>query len=143
MYLTIREVSQNDAAAISLLSIQLGYSISTEKTEQQIIAVNTSPNDIACVAVDEEKVIGWIHIFYMLRLECASYCEIGGLVVDEKYRGKGIGKMLINQAIPWCKEKRCGKLKVRSNIKRTEAHKFYEQAGFNEMKQQKVFEIYL
>jgi len=131
----------DDAPAIAALSLQLGYSITAEKTAAQIIAISNSPNDVAYVAVDGHTVIGWIHVFRTLRLECDPYCEIGGLVVEQLYRGNGIGKILIDNARPWCREKKCSVLRVRSNVKRTDAHKFYEQVGFTTIKQQKVFEI--
>jgi len=139
----IRKIIENDAAAISSLSTQLGYKFSIEQTLLQINAINNSNNDIAYAAVDDNKITGWIHVFYTLRLECASYCEIGGLVVDEVFRGKGIGKMLIEQVKPWCRDKNCALLKVRSNVKRTDAHRFYEHSGFMVIKQQRVFEIRL
>jgi len=132
-----------DADAIAMLSGQLGYSISAEETAKSITAISNSNNDVVYIAVDGSKVIGWIHLFYTLRLESAAYCEIGGLVVDEAYRGKGVGRMLIEHAKPWCKTKNCNKLRVRSNTKRNAAHAFYERADFKEIKLQKVFEIKL
>lgn len=132
-----------DAAEISLLSGQLGYSMAIEETEKQIALVSSTENDVAYVATDHHGVIGWIHVFYAIRLESAPFCEIGGLVVDERHRGQGVGKMLIESAKPWCLAKKCKALRVRSNITRTGAHRFYEGAGFRETKQQKVFEVKL
>ncbi len=138
-----RKVIAADAADISRLSYQLGYNFSIEETAIQIAAISNSANDVAYVAIDNNKAAGWIHVFYTMRLECNSYCEIGGLVIDEQYRGKGVGRMLIEQIKPWCLLKHCKELRVRSNIKRTEAHQFYEHLGFLGTKQQKVFRIIL
>src|SRR5580692_1016614 len=132
MNITIRNITAADAGAISKLSKQLGYSISKEETATQIRYINASANDIACVVVDNDKIIAWIHVFYTIRIETLPFCEIGGLVVDEQYRGKGIGKLLIEHIKPWCAEKKCVALRVRSNAKRTDAHKFYELLGFHE-----------
>ncbi len=143
MNITIRSITIDDVPAVTVLSEQLGYNMSIENTALQIAEILNSPNDMACVAVMDNKVVGWIHVFYTLRIECPSYCEIGGLVVDEHHRSTGIGKMLIECIKPWCADKKCSVLKVRSNIKRNDAHRFYMQAGFTEVKQQKVFEIKL
>jgi GNAT superfamily N-acetyltransferase len=62
------------------------------------------------------------------------------LVIDENYRKQGIGKLLVNKAREWAKEKHIDKLRVRCNRKRTEAHLFYIALGFVEIKEQKVFE---
>ena len=137
----IRKITAADAAQIAALSGQLGYKFSAEKTAIQIAAINNSTNDIAFAATDNNKIIGWIHVFYTIRLECDSYCEIGGLVIDESYRGKGVGTMLIEHIKPWCAEKKCAQIRVRSNSKRTGAHKFYEHLGFKQSKQQNVFEL--
>jgi GNAT superfamily N-acetyltransferase len=61
--------------------------------------------------------------------------------VNNLYRKKGIGKMLIEKAADWGREKGNKKLRLRCNVKRAEAHLFYQHLNFKESKQQKVFEI--
>jgi GNAT superfamily N-acetyltransferase len=51
----------------------------------------------------------------------------------------GIGKLLIEKAKQWAKEKGNDKIGLPCNVKRTEAHLFYEHLGFTEIKQQKNF----
>ena len=67
------------------------------------------------------------------------HCEINGLVIDEKYRGKGVGKLLIEKVKQWAKEKGNDTLSLHCNVKRTGAHLFYEHLGFKEIKQQKNY----
>jgi GNAT superfamily N-acetyltransferase len=76
-------------------------------------------------------------------LESNPFVEVGGLVVDENYRSKGIGKKLVEQIKQWCVEKHISTLRVRSQVKRKEAHQFYLANGFTEIKEQKVFQINL
>lgn len=135
-----REVRKEDAETVSRLSHQLGYYFSPPETSDQIEEIITSEDNCAFVAVCNYKVIGWIHAFKTIRLETKTFIEIGGLVVDEDNRGKGVGKMLVNKVKEWCIAQGINSLKVRSNIKRTEAHKFYLKLGFSESKKQKVFE---
>jgi GNAT superfamily N-acetyltransferase len=141
MKITIREAIADDATEITGLSAQLGYSMSVGDTLNNIDIINQNPNEIIRVFVQEKKVVGWIHVFLAVRLESASFCEIGGLVVHEQYRRMGIAKQLIDHIKPWCAGKGTNILRVRSNIKRSDAHQFYLQTGFREVKQQKVFEI--
>ena len=68
-------------------------------------------------------------------------CEINGLVIDEHHRGMGVGKLLIDKIKLWAREKGNDKIGLHSNIKRTEAHLFYEHLGFTEIKQQKNYVI--
>ena len=136
----IRTVTAEDAAAIAALSHQLGYTISEEQTLQNVTALLQSESHVTFVAVDE-KVIGWMGVSYTISLESPPMCEVHGLVIDEQYRNKGIGKLLIEKAKQWSRDKAVSKLRLRCNVKRTETHKFYERIGFAEVKQQKVFEI--
>ena len=130
-----------DAAEITGLSHQLGYLITIPETEQNISMILENKDHDAFVAVHEDKVIGWIGLSHAIQLESPPSCEIRGLVVDEKYRGTGVGKMLIEKAKQWSIGKGKDKLRLRCNVKRTEAHLFYRHLGFKETKEQKVFEI--
>jgi len=141
MEITIREVQPGDAKGINALSKQLGYPLTEEQTLQNIKLVLASKDHTAFAAVHENKIAGWIGLAQTIMIELLPYCEINGLVVDENYRGKGVGKLLIEKAKQWAKEKGNNKLKLRCNIIRTEAHKFYRHLGFIETKQQKNFEL--
>lgn len=143
MPVSIRNVLSADAMVISHLSAELGYNMSPEKTLSQINAINTSTDNVAYVALLDNVIVAWIHIFYTVRLESDSYCEIGGLVVSSVHRGKGIGKALIAHSKQWCIAKKVSTLRVRSNVTRTEAHTFYINAGFQQIKRQEVFAIQL
>ena len=138
--ITVRKIMTEDVAEITVLSQQLGYSISKEQTLQNINALVQSEHHAVFVAVDK-KVIGWMGVSYNISLESPPMCEVHGLVIHELYRNKGIGKILIEKAKEWSTSKGINKLRLRCNIKRTEAHRFYINAGFTEIKQQKVFEI--
>jgi GNAT superfamily N-acetyltransferase len=48
-----------------------------------------------------------------MRLETKTFIEIGGLVIDENYRGKGIGKILVSKIKEWCIEQKISSLRVR------------------------------
>ncbi len=125
MHLLIRKAVHGDAAALTKLSRQLGYTQSEQATLQNLEAIMKSQQEIVFVAEKENEVLGWIHVFRTTRLESGTFCEIGGLGVNDNYRGKGIGKQLVDQAKLWCLSNRTPSLRVRSNIKRTGAHEFY------------------
>jgi len=95
----------------------------------------------AFVAIFENKIIGWIGVAEALQIESAPFCEIRGLIVDERYRGRGIGKLLIEKVKQWSKETGNKALRLRCNMTRKEAHLFYQHLGFKEIKEQKVFEM--
>ena len=141
MKITIREITANDATAVNALSKQLGYPLSIEQTLQNINAVLQSKDHTAFVAEFTNKIVGWIGASQAIMIEVMQYCEINGLVIDQDHRGLGIGKLLIDKVKQWAREKNNNKIGLRCNVKRTEAHLFYEHLGFAEIKQQKNFVI--
>ena len=142
MQFFIRKVLEADAVPITRLSNQLGYPLSTADTLQNLRAMN-SDDEIALVAVKGNEIVGWIHAFKTVRLESGTFAEIGGLVVDQQHNRMGIGRALVENLREWCTGKGIVSLRVRCNVKRSEAHEFYKAMGFAESKQQKVFETAL
>jgi GNAT superfamily N-acetyltransferase len=141
MNIGIRQIEPQDSAAITQLSDQLGYALTEEQITKNIHAVLSNEDHDAFVAVYENKVVGWIGVAHTIMIEMTPYCEINGLVIDEKYRGKGIGRSLIERAKQWGKEKGDTTIRLRCNVKRKETHLFYQHLGFIETKEQKNFEI--
>lgn len=143
MPLLIRTILPEDAEDVSALSRQLGYSFNSEETREQIRQVMDSSNDFAAVALMDEKLVGWVHVFRAIRLETKPFAEIGGLVVEEQWRGRGIGRALVRATKQWSASQGINELRVRCNVKRKEAHAFYAGIGFTELKEQKVFQFSL
>ncbi len=141
MELIIREARESDIFSLTDLTHQLGYPLPEKELRNNLEAVTRNKNEIIYVMADAGKVIAWIHIFHAIRLESGSFAELGGLVVDHHYRGKGIGKLLLEKAGEWCRSMSIKVLKLRSNIIRKDAHRFYLGYGFSEIKDQKVFEM--
>ncbi|MCL2722015.1 MAG: GNAT family N-acetyltransferase [Treponema sp.] len=96
------------------------------------------------LAKDNGIIIGscYICIIPNLTYNGKSIGFIENVITDEKYRGKGIGKKLMEMAIEYAKENNCYKIILQSGIKRPEAHKFYEKVGFNG-ESKKAFELRL
>ena len=125
MDIRIRKIREEDAETVSSLSLQLGYNLSPLETADQIKEVIASNDNCTFVALHNEKIIGWIHAFKTIRLETKTFIEVGGLVVDENYRGKGVGKILVSKIKEWCIEQKISSLRVRCNTKRKEAHQLF------------------
>jgi GNAT superfamily N-acetyltransferase len=143
MIIQILPMNAGHAPDVQKLSEQLGYPLSLTETERNIKEMLTAKDHVAFAALYNEKLVGWIHAFRCLVLEGNPFIEIGGLVVDEDYRGKGVGKKLVESIRNWCLENGFYDIRVRSNVKRKEAHKFYTATGFRESKEQKVFQLKL
>lgn len=143
MEIFIRDITEDDAEAVNTLSAQLGYTMSLEQTLSNIRSVLGTKGHHAFVAMHENKIIGWIGVAEALQIESAPFSEIRGLIVDETYRGHGIGKLLIEKVKQWTRKTGNETLRLRTNMIRKEAHLFYQHLGFKEIKEQKVFEMRL
>lgn len=143
MNVTSRKAEPKDAAPIAELSNQLGYQTSIDQTQHRLSEVLSNPDHCVYVVLDADRIIGWIHGFYALRVESGSFVEIGGMVVDETFRRKGIGKMLVQHIIEWAHSKKSKKIRVRCNTVRKDTHQFYQNIGFAETKEQKIFDLKL
>lgn len=136
----VRSATAADSLQISALCDQLGYPASSDQVAQRIKAIQHQDDHTLLVAQEpDSNLIGWIHIFLRPLVVTELEAELGGLIVDERYRGRGIGKLLMRHAELWSSEKGCQALHLRSNITRKNAHAFYERIGYEKIKTSRVF----
>ena len=137
----IRSAELDDSISINELSSHLSYeSVTHEIAAERLRGLLESTTDDVWVYEDSNNILGWIHVFKALRVASSSFHEIGGLVVDPKFRMMGIGRQLVNFVADESKNQGV-ELRVRCNTIRKESHLFYEKAGFTESKTQQVFKI--
>ena len=132
-----RYYQSNDLESLQRLIFELGYKVETQELLKNIHEIESRGGAIFVAEVNGE-VVGSICAIIDARLAEGVYAEIVSLIVTKQYRGKGIGKQLVNQAESWSK-KYVNKIRVRANVTRSDSHNFYESLGFNETKEQKVF----
>jgi GNAT superfamily N-acetyltransferase len=129
-----------DVPALTKLSAQLGYPASEEVTQARLETLLSEREHALLVAeADEGQVVGWAHGLARKLLIHDPHIEIGGLVVDEAHRGRGIGEKLLAGIEEWARERGIEAVFLRSNIVREEAHKFYEKVGYEMTKTSKIF----
>lgn len=135
----IREATGSDADAIAVLSTQLGYPTTPSEARARLEAVETRSDAQVFVADENGSVLGWVHVFGAHSLESGAHAEIGGLVVEEASRGRGIGKQLMSAVEAWAVSMGYPAVRLRSNVVREAAHRFYEGIGYRSIKRQVVF----
>jgi GNAT superfamily N-acetyltransferase len=140
---SIREMRAQDIPSVAALCDQLGYPTSPEALLGRFAALNGRRGEQLLVAVDDERICGWIHVRRVDSLESDAHAEIWGLVVDDRDRSQGIGRSLLETAERWATDHGLQTVRVRSNVVRERAHTFYARAGYRVVKQQSVFEKHL
>jgi GNAT superfamily N-acetyltransferase len=137
--IAIRLACMEDAARIAVLSTQLGYPTTPEEMRLRLAQVEQAAGHAVYVAVLDSRVVGWIHVCARMLVQVDRAVEIEGLVVDEPYRQRGIGHLLVQQVEQWARERGCDTVYVRSNVVRKGAHAFYEGLGYENIKTSLTF----
>lgn len=143
MKINIRTAEINDAGSIAILTTHMGYEKGIINTRERIESILKNEDNCFFVALQNDEIVAWIHAFYTMRIESDFFVEIGGLVVDERYRRRGIASLLVDQVLLWARYKKNDRVRIRTNTIRKEAHAFYRYLGFRETKEQKVFDMQL
>jgi GNAT superfamily N-acetyltransferase len=137
---TIRLARLEDVQALANLSGQLGYQATVEQVRKRFVTLSLKPEEHAVfVAERNGRVVGWVHAYIQAGLLADPETQIGGLVVEEALRGQRIGAVLMQAVEDWTLKKGCASISLRSNVIRTQAHKFYEQIGYSVFKSMVAF----
>ncbi len=83
--------------------------------------------------VDNGRVVSTCYAVYIPNLTRGGrgICFIENVVTDKEYRKRGLASKVIDMAIEFAGERNCYKAVLQSGMARTEAHRFYENKGFN------------
>jgi GNAT superfamily N-acetyltransferase len=130
-----------DAEAVASLAGQLGYPTTADQATARLTDALSNSRDAVFVGVRNGVVSAWLHVHGVHCLLSDPFGEVSGLVVDASTRGLGLGAMLLDRAIQWAREQGYRKLRIRTNIIRHDAHRFYEIHGCRLAKTQHVYEI--
>jgi GNAT superfamily N-acetyltransferase len=136
----IRTATEVDVHRLAMLCEQLGYPSTPAQVRQRLDEVQQNEDQAVFVAEKVGgQVVGWVQVFGRQLLVVDRHAELGGLVVDEGHRGRGVGARLMERAEHWARARGCETLYVRSNVVREDAHRFYEVIGYNQIKTSRVF----
>ena len=137
---TVRPANPGDAERIATLCQQLGYPVSQQEVRWRLGHIHREERHIVYVAeLSNGYVVGCVHVFARLLLLVDLHAEVGALVIDEGYQGRGIGRLLMQHTEQWARQQGCWAVYLRSNIVRKEAHLFYERIGYKVIKTSLTF----
>ncbi|KKU91942.1 MAG: GCN5-related N-acetyltransferase [Microgenomates group bacterium GW2011_GWA1_48_10] len=85
------------------------------------------------IAYSDNQPVGYVALSIKdLGYRKSKYVEIENIGVDERYRSRGIGKLLIDASVKWAKEQKATKLWVSAYWDNKRAVNFYKKNGFYE-----------
>lgn len=131
----IRPAKRNDLSAILAMMADLetdDQTLDLSAAEAIFKRMQSYPNYTIYVAVAEGEIIGTFSLLIMDNLAHmgAPSGIVEDVVVHSFWRGQGIGKQMMQFAMQQCQKAGCYKLVLSSNLIREQAHRFYDQLGF-------------
>jgi GNAT superfamily N-acetyltransferase len=95
-------------------------------------AIEADPSELLLVAEDGEVVVGTLQLSFLpgLARRGALRAQIEAVRVSADHRGRGLGALLVQEAVDEARRRGCTLVQLTSDKTRTDAHRFYEQLGF-------------
>lgn len=130
--LRLRPATVHDAAEIARLVTELGHSATPAEVVQRWPTFQGSGNLAIVAPGDAGWLLGLVTIHTMDVLHRAGLIgRISTMVVDARVRRSGIGRALVAAAEHELRVRGCVLIEVTSNLKRSDAHAFYERLGYD------------
>ena len=127
---TIREGAPPDAAEIARLFVELGHPATVEEVEARFPAFRAAGRTVL-VAEGRDGLLGVLTLGAMWVLHRPKPVgRLSALVVDGRWRGRGLGRELVRAGEARLRAEGCGLVEVTSNNRRGEAHAFYRALGY-------------
>ena len=147
MNLKIREATLDDINKGLLEVFIEGYRYH-QKSRPDIFATVTDEdlkNDLiqnfnrltTIVILDENKIVGYLS--YQIKKHHTGKLDVDQLVILEKYRGKGLGKKLMDEAKKIAKENNCDRIELNCWLFNESALAMYEHIGYD--RQRIIYEM--
>lgn len=131
--MVIRKCREGDFEQVLKLLEQLwpDQTIKSQELQQVFLQGLNSEFHFYVCATLEANLIGFVSLTIRSSLWQHGYIgHIDEIVVDKRYRGKGIGTKLLWHIVEVAKEKGCRRVELDSAFDRKQAHKFDEQNSF-------------
>jgi predicted N-acetyltransferase YhbS len=138
---TVRAATENDIPHIIELYRQLAITTAPAELNQEksladyrrvFARISAVPGLELLVAEEGSEVIGSLVLFIAPNLSHNGlpWALVENVIVDQKYRRQGIGKLLMDYAIARAKKAHCYRIGLSSDKRRKDAHQFYRSLGF-------------
>lgn len=126
----LKTFSQGVTEAINHLLKQLNPQARILSDEDEKEIINDTSNRIFVVRESVgNKIIGMLTLI-IINAQFVKKGILEDIVVDENYRGKGIGAKLINEAISLARHEKVSYIDFTSNPEKVAANNLYQRLGF-------------
>jgi GNAT superfamily N-acetyltransferase len=130
----IRDAVAGDAPAVAALLDELGYPTDPKRAQQRIERYAAHPSARLLVAELEDTVVGLAGVAVLPLVEHdESWARLTAIVVGEAYRGRGVGRALVEAVEAEAQARGCNLVELTTADRRVGAHEFYRRLGYEEV----------
>ncbi|MFC1644557.1 GNAT family N-acetyltransferase [Patescibacteria group bacterium] len=122
----IRDLQKDDQSALEQLFIQL----TSKEVVLDIEGLIENPASHCRVLEEDDAIVGTATLVTYLIPTKGLVGRIEDVVIDESQRGKGLGRVIMEDLIELAKQKGVQALSLTSNPQRIPARRLYESLGF-------------
>lgn len=135
---TIRQAALPDMPRMIVLlqvlfSLETDFTFNVEKQAQGLEFMINDPRSLVLVAEMDGRVVGMgTGQRVISTAEGGPSILVEDMVVDEAWRGRGIGRRLMDHLATWAKTQSATRLQLLADHTNTPAFKFYQRLGFEQ-----------
>jgi GNAT superfamily N-acetyltransferase len=130
MNIITREMASDDVRAARSLLSQLGYEMKEEEVKRRYGAIKEKKDHAVFVAEEGRRVVAFLHLYERPAFDKPPEVVVQAIVVDQSFRGAGIGKAMMDRAERWALERGFSSVALTSSVSRSDAHSFYTKIGY-------------
>jgi GNAT superfamily N-acetyltransferase len=127
----VRACTPDDAATVSALLSELGYTVPIRQATESIQELSKTGADPIFVAIADGRVVGLLAAHQCRMVQYTNpVLRITALVVERPARHLGVGRVLMECAEQIGSAAGCEFVELTSAVNRAEAHAFYRSIGY-------------
>ena len=126
----IRELDLKELQTVYDVLSQLRVDLSYKEFEDLIYDMRHMEYRMIGI-MDADELITYAGVAVQTNLYHKRHLYVFDLITDEKYQGKGYGKMMLDYLVDYAKMGMCENIVLSSGFQREDAHRFYEKNGFD------------
>ena len=119
---------------LTITDSQVEHSRNPSLADYQLVfaEIRADPRQKLFVAEFHGEVVGTIVLLVVPNLSHngTPWALLENLIVTEKHRRRGLGRMLLEHAVGLARKSGCHMVELCSDVRRKEAHKLYDSMGF-------------
>lgn len=128
----IRKINKNDLERAFELLNELNEGDLDRETFLRNFDQKVQDENSYCIcAANGDEIIGILFSEFRSKFyDSKKRLYVEDLIVDEKYRGRGVGEKILLELVEYAKNNNCGSIELTSVLENEAAHRFYEKNNF-------------